>query len=243
MDYSRIINKYLPDIELFQGNKPTLLIILGSFGDFDSFEYGQLISRKLEVLQELNINLVAIGIGSQESKIKFSNFTRLPQSFLFNVENNYLHNDLGLEDGYKYDLGPFFNLILMCTGFNSPGTLREVLRGYTGDKSSEAIFLKEETISLLPFFSIETSLFNRLRNNKSLRPFELASQRLINMVEVLSNWNKYVPINKFIVQRGATLLFNETEQLVYSYMPKSLLCFSETMDKPLEFIDSNLRNK
>ena len=29
---------------------------------------------------------------------------------------------------------------MMCAGINSPGTLREVLRGYCGDKNAKPIF-------------------------------------------------------------------------------------------------------
>ena len=41
-----------------------------------------------------------------------------------------------------------------------------------------------------------------------LRPFELASLRLQNMIEVLSNWDTYMPYPNSLTQRGGTYLLN-----------------------------------
>ena len=60
------------------------------------------------------------------------------------------------------------------------------------------------------------------------------------MVEILTNWNIYVPYSKFLTQRGATILLNEKDEVLYEYISKSLLGYSSKMSKPLSFLDNFL---
>ena len=39
--------------------------------------------------------------------------------------------------------------MIMCLGINSPGTLKEVIRGYLGDRNSSNIFNNDEEIKFL----------------------------------------------------------------------------------------------
>jgi len=56
------------------------------------------------------------------------------------------------------------------------------------------------------------------------RPFELATVRLLsNMSEVLGHWRTYSP--------------EADDTLVYSYRDRGILGFSETMSRPLSFLD------
>ena len=53
------------------------------------------------------------------------------------------------------------------------------------------------------------------------RPFELATSRLINMIEVLKNWDTYFPYPSHITQRGGTFLFDSELNLLrlfYEYI-------------------------
>ena len=46
----------------------------------------------------------------------------------------------------------------------------------------------------------------------------------MNMIEILSNWNTYVPNSAFITQRGATILLNEKdEEEIVSMHPIEIL--------------------
>ena len=61
-----------------------------------------------------------------------------------------------------------------------------------------------------------------------------------NMVEVLGRWKQYVPDDRFIAQRGGTFLLESDNSLLYVHRDKGILGFSETMNRPLSFLDAYL---
>ena len=132
------------------------------------------------------------------------------------------------------------NLLLMCAGINSRGTIKEVLRGYLGDKNAKSLFLFDEDINLGPYSFFKGRMFEIFSKKQNLRPFELATRRLINMIEILSNWNTYVPNSKFLTQRGATILLSENDEILYEFFSESLLGYSRKMSDPLSFLDEYL---
>ena len=140
--------------------------------------------------------------------------------------DNRLHAELGLYEGLQGPGGPWPNLLLMCAGIGSPGTLTEVFRGYRGDRSAPQRF--------------DSGLFRLAGGEGFQRPFELATVRLNNMVEVLGRWKQYVPDDRFITQRGGTFLLEADDSLLYGHRDKGILGFSETMNRPLLFLDPYL---
>ncbi|KGG15205.1 MULTISPECIES: AhpC/TSA family protein [unclassified Prochlorococcus] len=214
----------------------TLFIILGLLGDFDSFEYIQSILPYLEKLREAHINLVIIGIGDNTSKKYFCDYTKLPYEYLNTVPDSKIHNKLCLESGLDLPINPIFNLTLMCLGINSPGTIKEVLRGYTGDKYAKQIFNSQQTIDFFTLLKFKAEIFDLISKDGSLRPFELASMRLMNMLEVISKWNIYMNNHSCLTQRSGTFLIGSNQELLYSYKSRGLLSFSETMSNPMQFL-------
>jgi hypothetical protein len=101
-----------------------------------------------------------------------------------------------------------------------------VLRGYTGDRSAPQRF--------------ESPLFALAGGSGFQRPFELATVRLANMREVLSRWRVYVPSDAFITQRGGTFLLDADDTLLYRHADRGILGFSETMARPLAFLEPYL---
>ena len=83
-------------------------------------------------------------------------------------------------------------------------------------------------------------MFDVFSKKQNLRPFELATRRLINMIEILSNWNIYVPDPTFLTQRGATILLNEKDEVIYEFISESLLGYAKKMNEPLSFLDDIL---
>ena len=128
----------------------------------------------------------------------------------------------------------------MCAGIGSPGTLQEVLRGYSGDRRAAAIFEDEETVKAWPLPAFSASMFARAGGRGFQRPFELATLRLRNMGEVLSNWRTYVPVDDHIAQRGATYLFDSQGIVLYEHKETHLLGFAADMAHPLGFLDPYL---
>lgn len=114
----------------------------------------------------------------------------------------------------------WLNYLAMCAGIGAPGTLQEILRGYFGDKTAPERFAPNSVVKAGPVeigpgvgpVKLGPIRYNTNSNNKTAgyqRPVELATVRLRNMVEVLSNWDDYVSNPLTVAQRGATFLFDE----------------------------------
>ena len=202
-----------------------LVVLLSQLGDFDSLEYAQALVQALPRLEAAGIALLAIGIGDPTGADRFCDYTGFPQALLQVDAEPVLHQQLGLYSGLQAPGGPWPGLLLMCAGIGSPGTLAEVFRGYSGDRRAPA--------------RLESPLFAVLGRGYQ-RPFELATVRLRNMVEVLGRWRTYVPSDAHITQRGGTFLLEADDTLLYSYRDRGILGFSETMERPLAFLDSYL---
>ena len=84
---------------------------------------------------------------------------------------------------------------------------------------------------------LNTPLFALAGSHGVLRPFELATVRLRNMIEVLGHWRIYVPRDDFLTQRGGTFLLDADDTLLYSHRDAGILGFSATMARPLSFLD------
>ena len=214
-----------------------LVLLLPQLGDFDSLEYAQALVPALPQLEAAGIALVAIGIGQEAGRQRFCAFTGFPSDRLLVEAEPQLHRALGLYPGLGPLGGAWPNLLLMCAGIGSPGTLAEVLRGYTGDRSAPQRIADDETIQAGPLPPIRGSLFARAGGSGFQRPFELATIRLRNMTEVLAHWRTYVPRDDFLTQRGGTFLLEADDTLLYSHRDRGILGFSETMARPLSFLD------
>ena len=214
-----------------------LIVLLTQLGDFDSMEYAQALVPELPRLEEACIRPLAIAIGDQAGAERFCAFTGMPPDLIEVEPDADLHQALDLSPGLQAPGGPWPSLLLMCAGIGSPGTLAEVLRGYTGDRSAPQRFASDEIVSTGVLPPIPAGLFRRAGGEGFQRPFELATVRLRNMNEVLRNWSTYVPDDRFITQRGGTFLLDSDDSLLYVYRDRGILGFSATMQRPLAFLD------
>jgi AhpC/TSA antioxidant enzyme len=237
------------DGEAFQGNRPMLILIWPQLGDFDTLEYAWWLKRERSKLADKGIEVRAVGIGDRAAGQKFCEFTSFSPEYLFIDPTAQLHGQLDLYKGLSLNLPGlsaqqkgYFNLLLMCAGIGSPGTLKEVFRGYTGDKSAPQLIADEEVVKAPPLPALKGELFKAAGGKGFQRPFELATLRLRNMAEVLSHWQTYVPDAAYLTQRGATFLFaaqNTTgRELVYEGRDRNILGFAENMSNPFAFLDA-----
>lgn len=204
-----------------------LVVLLPQLGDFDSLEYAQALASALPRLQAAGLELLAIGIGDAAGAERFCAYTGLPAELLQVEADASLHGALGLYAGLELPGGPWPGLLLMCAGIGSPGTLAEVIRGYTGDRDAPQ--------------RLQAPLFRLAGGEGFQRPFELATVRLRNMLEVLSRWRTYVPSDAFITQRGGTFLLEADDTLLYQHRDPGILGFSATMARPLAFLEPFLQ--
>ncbi|MFO0037751.1 MAG: AhpC/TSA family protein [Synechococcaceae cyanobacterium] len=204
-----------------EAGRRRLVLLLPQLGDFDSVEYAQALVPALPRLEAAGIALLAIAIGDGAGADRFCAYTGFPRERLQADATPALHRALGLYEGLAVPGGPWASLLLMCAGIGSPGTLAEVLRGYTGDRAAPP--------------RLATPLFD-LVGKGFQRPFELATVRLANMREVLGAWGTYVPDARWITQRGDTFLLESDDTVLYHHKDPGILGFSETMADPLRFL-------
>ena len=238
-----IFNKIIPTERL-------LILIWSQLGDFDNLEYAWWLQKESSKLQEQGIQVCAIGIGDRNSGLKFCEYTGFPQEWLFVDPQAEIHQQLELYQGLSRQLpllsttqNAWLNLILMCAGIGSPGTLTEVFRGYKGDRQAPQLIGDEEVIRATPLPAIKGSFFKLAGGNGFQRPFELATLRLRNMTEVLSHWQTYVPQSTYLTQRGATFLFDSQGNLLYEHRDQGILGFAANMSRPLEFLWQNHKHQ
>jgi len=226
-----------------EANYRLLVIILPQLGDFDSLEYAWWLQRDAKRLQEAKITLRMVGIGDRSSGIQFCTYTGFPSDWLFVDPTAELHHHVGLYAGLALKLpalssaqNAWLNLMLMCAGIGSPGTLAEVFRGYRGDRTAPQLLADDEVIQATPLPAFKGSFFKLAGGTGFQRPFELATLRLRNMAEVLSHWKTYVPDATYLTQRGGTFLFDHQGTLLYEHRDKGILGFAADMQEPLSFL-------
>ena len=144
--------------------------------------------------------------------------------------------------GIDVGLGGWINMFLMLSGIKSPGTIKEVIRGYTGDRKSSQIFSEIEDINLSKFIKFSGGSFKNAFGDGYLRPFELATFRLKNMIEIIQNWNAYILDEKFLPQRNASFILNKKNEILYEYISKNVLGYSPEMRDPLKFLSDVFTN-
>ena len=221
----------------FNGHKKFKLIVLfGLLGDFDSFEYALNLKSFIDKNQDENLDIFAIGIGNQNGKEKFCKFTGFHKENLIVVSNNQIHNNLRISRGLDIGLGGWINMLLMLSGINSFKTIKEVIRGYTGDRKAKQIYSDLDKIDILKSINFSGNSFKQVFGDGYLRPFELATFRLNNMNEIIKNWSYYILNEKYLPQRGASFLLNDQNQVIYKFFSNDVLGYSSNMRDPLGFL-------
>jgi hypothetical protein len=149
-----------------EGVERLLMLVLPQLGDFDSMEYAWWLQREQSALDEANITVRAVGIGDLNSGQRFCDFTGFDPAALFMDPTAELHHQLGLYAGLTLQFpgltsgqNAWVNLMLMCAGIKSPGTLTEVFRGYRGDRQAPQLFGDDEVVKAKPLPPLQGSFF------------------------------------------------------------------------------------
>ena len=236
------INDLVEEYNFKSEKKFKLIVLFGLLGDFDSFEYAINLQKFIDSHQDTNLDIFAIAIGTQKGKEKFCNFTGFSEENLIVVSDNQIHNNLKVSRGLDIGLGGWINMLLMLSGINSFKTIKEVFRGYTGDRKAKQIYSEVDKIDVLKFIKFSGNNFKQVFGDGYLRPFELATFRLNNMYEIIQNWEDYILHEKYLPQRGASFLLNDKNQVIYKFFSSDVLGYSSNMRDPLGFL-SNLVNE
>ena len=237
IEVKNLLTNLIKDFHYEKVSKYKLIVFVGLLGDFDSFEYAINLSKLLTSKKINNLDIFFIAIGNQKGKEKFCKYTGFPKKNLKVVNNNQLHDLIGASKGLNIGLGGWINMTLMLMGIGSPKTLIEVIRGYTGDKGSNQIYSYSDQINLFNFFKFSGKLFEKPFGKGYLRPFELATFRLNNMIEILKNWKDYMIDTKYLPQRTCTFIIDQNNDVIYKYFSKDILNYSKNMKAPLDFLN------
>ena len=230
------INNLVEEYKFKGVKKFKLIVLLGLLGDFDSFEYAINLKKFLNNHQGKNLDIFVIAIGNQKGKEKFCNFTGLSEENLRVVSDNQIHNTLKVSRGLDIGFGGWINMLLMLSGINSFKTIKEVIRGYTGDKKAKQIYSEFDEVDVLKFLKFSGNSFKQVFGDGYLRPFELATFRLSNMNEIIKNWSDYILHEKYLPQRGASFLLNDKNQVIYKFFSNDVLGYSPNMRDPIGFL-------
>ena len=230
------INNLVEELNLKGARGFKLIVLFGLLGDFDSFEYAINLRNFIDNHQNENLDIFAIAIGNQNGKQKFCKFTGFREENLIVVSDNQIHNNLNVSRGLDIGLGGWINMLLMLSGVNSLKTIKEVIRGYTGDRKAKQIYSEFDEIDILKILKFSGNSFGQVFGVGYLRPLELATFRLNNMNEIIKNWNDYILHEKYLPQRGASFLLNDKNQVLYKFFSYDVLGYSSNMRDPLEFL-------
>ena len=235
------INHLVEEFNFIGQKKFKLIVLFGLLGDFDSFEYAINLKNFIDNHKDKNLDIFAIAIGNQNGKHKFCKFTGFHEESLIVVSDNQIHNNLKVSRGLDIGLGGWINMLLMLSGINSFKTIKEVIRGYTGDKKAKQIYSEFDKIDILKFLKFSGNSFKKVFGEGYLRPFELATFRLNNMNEIIQNWSDYILDEEYLPQRGASFLLNDQNQVVYKFFSSDVLGYSSNMRDPLGFLSDLIK--
>jgi len=237
-EFQNNIKNLVEELNFYGEKKFKLIVLFGLLGDFDSFEYAINLKSFIDNNQDKNLDIFAIAIGNQKGKEKFCKFTGLHKENLIVVSDNQIHNNLKISKGLDTGLGGWVNMLLMLSGINSLKTIKEVIRGYTGDHKAKQIYSEFDKIDVLKFSG---NSFKKVFGDGYLRPFELATFRLNNMNEIIQNWGDYILHTKYLPQRGASFLLNDKDKVIYKFFSNDVLGYSSNMRDPLGFLSDLIK--
>ena len=235
------IKNLVEEFNLNGQKKYKLIVLFGLLGDFDSFEYAINLKNFIDDSQDKNLDIFAIAIGNQNGKEKFCKFTGFSEDNLKVVSDNQIHNNLKVSKGLDIGLGGWINMLLMLSGINSFKTIKEVIRGYTGDREAKQIYSEFDKIEVFKFLKFSGNSFRQAFGNGYLRPFELATFRLNNMNEIIKNWGDYILDEKYLPQRGASFLLNDKNEIIHKFFSSDVLGYSPNMRDPLDFLSDLIK--
>ena len=236
-ELKNLLTNLVNDFHFENSKKSKLIAFVGLLGDFDSFEYAINLRKFIISNNVENLDIFLIAIGNEKGREKFCKYTGFSEKNLKVVNNNQLHQLVGASKGLDIGLGGWINITLMLMGIGSSKTIIEVVRGYTGDRGANQIYNDNDQINLFNIFKFSGKLFGKPFGEGYLRPFELATFRLNNMIEIFKNWKDYMIDTKYLPQRSCTFIIDQNNEVIYKYFSKDILNYSKNMKSPLDFLN------
>jgi len=213
------------------------------FAGLNAWEYAQKLISCREALEAVGAEVVVIGIGTDAAARLFADQLDFPSEQLFADPTGACARSLGFSQGpfTNLNISPFAKLLAMLGGIGSPGTLEAIVQGFLGDKDAEAEWVAQALAQgaakgRFPA-DLPASTFSPV-GTTGLRPFELATLRLQNVVQgIIANWGSLAPADpQLTLQQGGTVVVNPRGEVIYRYADEGILVYT-----PVEEMIASIR--
>lgn len=239
--------------QLLRRSERNGIFFLTHWADFNSWEVAQHVASAVRNGLVSGQSVCLVGIGSVEAGLFFSKMLDVPEEVeIFADETASCHSALHFSRGafpqYASSLNPYLRVFLMLLGVGSPGTIRTVLGGYFGDRSQSAQATQwiDESLrqgakkgrfptkvpqlpnmKMLDLAEVGSGVWDEVFGKEGLRPMELATLRLQNMVGgIIANWSDLAPSDdELLVQQGGTLITNSEGKATFYFRDKGILTY------------------
>lgn len=221
----------------------TLLVLGTHAADFNMVEYAQRVSAFLPQLQAKGVERCLLVVNGQASSCsKLADLLDLPVEIeVLTDPTGEAGRRFGVSRGWRpdADLNPFLKLTAMGVGVGPPWmTLPAVITGYVGNPGGRREWieaaLKQGQLAgrwptVLELGEDGSVLANKFDNAPLVagwgrRPFELATLRLQNLVEVqLKHWEALKPVDdRCLTQLGGCTVVGPGGETLYSWVDRGL---------------------
>eukprot|EP00746_Dinoflagellata_sp_MGD_P009501 gnl/MRDRNA2_/MRDRNA2_119350_c0_seq1.p1 gnl/MRDRNA2_/MRDRNA2_119350_c0~~gnl/MRDRNA2_/MRDRNA2_119350_c0_seq1.p1 ORF type:complete len:420 (+),score=68.04 gnl/MRDRNA2_/MRDRNA2_119350_c0_seq1:104-1363(+) len=218
---------------LLAKDRPTVFGFLTHFGDFNCWELAQRLIFGTPEFTKAGADIRMVGVGSVESARKFASMLDIDPATLYTDPTGSIYKALGYSKGFmpESDLNGYVKLFPMLLGISSPGTLQAVFSGYIGNSAKRRDWVTSSlqqgnSKGRFPSF-LEEKLWD-IVGKDGLRPFELATLRLQNMVGVLGTWEELAPKDdQLVVLQGGSMIVRPDGSTAYAFADRGILTYTD----------------
>ena len=221
----------------------TLLCFGTHAADFNAIEYLQKIRFYLPRLRDAGVSRVACVLNADAAQCRtLAELLDVPDDVeLFSDPTGEAGRKFGVSRGFRPDddaLSPYVKLFVVGIGLGPPwGTLLPVLRGYVGAPSGKRDWIEAtmqqaqragrlpEPLELAADGSIAKNRFDDtpLASDWGVRPFELATMRLQNLIMQISRYGALGPKDpRCLTQLGGMVVVGAGGEPEYAWLDQGL---------------------
>ena len=221
----------------------TLLCFGTHAADFNAIEYLQKIRFYLPRLRDAGVSRVACVLNADAAQCRtLAELLDVPDDVeLFSDPTGEAGRKFGVSRGFRPDddaLSPYIKLFVVGIGLGPPwGTLLPVLRGYVGAPTGKRDWIQAtmqqaqragrfpEPLELAADGSIAKNRFDDmpLVNDWGVRPFELATMRLQNLIMQISRYGELGPKDpRCLTQLGGMVVVGAGGEPEYAWLDQGL---------------------
>lgn len=219
----------------------TLLVLGTHTADFNAIEYLQKLRFYLPRLRAAGVSRIGCVLNADADQIKtLAELLDVPDDVeLFSDPTGEAGRKLGVSRGFRPDddaLSPYIKLFVVGIGLGPPwGTLLPVLAGYVGSPNGKRDWIEStmqqaqragrfpSPLELDTDGSIAKNKFDNIPLDWGVRPLELATMRLQNLIMQITRYGELGPKDpRCITQLGGLCVVGAGGEPVYSWVDRGI---------------------